>query len=181
MSENMKRRLIGAAILLGVAGLTYVLIVNRAHIQDFAALGYPGIFLVALMSSATVLVPGPGLMITTAMGAVFNPFWVAIAAGLGAGLGEITGYLVGFSGRELVNKTFWHERVDGWIKKYGLWVILVMAIIPNPVFDLVGYSAGVSKLPLWKFLLAACCGNILKMMFFSFGGAGVLWFFFPAR
>jgi len=118
MNELTKRRLLGAAILLGVAGLTYLLIVNRNHIQDFAALGYPGIFLVALMSSATVLVPGPGLMITIAMGAVFNPFWVAIAAGLGAGFGEITGYLVGFSGRELVNKTLWHEKVDGWIKKY---------------------------------------------------------------
>jgi len=55
-----------------------------------------------------------------------------------------------------------------------------MAVIPNPVFDLVGYSAGVAKLPLWKFLLAACCGNILKMMFFSFGGAGVFRFFSPA-
>jgi uncharacterized membrane protein YdjX (TVP38/TMEM64 family) len=174
MSENTKRRLIGAAILLGVAGLTYLLIINRRHIQEFAALGYPGIFLVAMLSSATVLVPGPGLMITTAMGAVFNPFWVAIAAGTGAGLGEITGYLVGFSGRELVDKTPWHDRVDGWIKKYGLWIILVMAVIPNPIFDLVGYSAGVAKLPVWKFLVATCIGNILKMMFFSFGGAGVI-------
>lgn len=173
MSETTKQRLISAIILLGVIGLTVLLIINRHRIHKFETYGYPGIFLVALLSSATVLIPIPGIMVTTAMGAVFNPFWVAVAAGLGAGIGEITGYMVGFSGRELVNKTPWHETVDGWMRKYGLWVVFFMAIIPNPAFDLVGFSAGVLKLPLWKFVVAAACGNILKMMIFSFGGAGI--------
>jgi uncharacterized membrane protein YdjX (TVP38/TMEM64 family) len=173
MSETTKRRILRTVIILGIIFLTVLLIINRDRIHEFEAFGYPGIFLVALLSSATVFIPIPGIMVTTAMGAVFNPFWVAIAAGLGAGFGEITGYMVGFSGRGLVNKTPWHETVDGWIRKYGLWVILVMAIIPNPAFDLVGFSAGVLKLPLWKFVFAAACGNILKMMIFSFGGAGV--------
>jgi uncharacterized membrane protein YdjX (TVP38/TMEM64 family) len=177
MSETTKRRFLSAAILLGVAGLTVFLIINRHRIHEFESFGYPGIFLVALLANATVLIPLPGLMVTTAMGAVFNPFWVAIAAGLGAGLGEFSGYMVGFSGRDLVNKTPWHNTVDGWIKKYGMWVILVLAIIPNPAFDLVGFSAGVLKIPIWKFLIATCCGNILKMMIFSFGGAGVFHLF----
>jgi len=174
MSETTKRRIVSAAILLGVAGLTVLLILNRQRIHEFESFGYPGIFLVALMSNATVLIPLPGIMVTTAMGAVFNPFWVAVAAGLGAGIGELSGYMLGYSGRTLVNKTPWHERIDGWIRKYGLWVILFLAIIPNPVFDLVGFSAGVLKLPVWKFLIAVCCGNILKMMIFSFGGAGII-------
>ncbi|MEI8132363.1 MAG: VTT domain-containing protein [Leptolinea sp.] len=177
MTETTKRRLLSAAILLGVVGLTVLLLIYRNRIQEFAAFGYPGIFLVALFSSATVFIPLPGIMVTTAMGAVFNPFWVAIAAGLGAGVGEISGYMVGLSGRGLVNKTPWHETVEGWLKKYGLWVILFLAIIPNPAFDLVGFSAGVLKLPLWKFVIAACIGNIIKMMIFSFGGAGVSWLF----
>jgi uncharacterized membrane protein YdjX (TVP38/TMEM64 family) len=174
MNEITKRRLLSAAIILGVICLTVLLLLNREHIHEFAAFGYPGIFLVALLSSATIFIPIPGIMVTTAMGAVFNPFWVAIAAGLGAGFGEISGYMVGFSSRGLVNKTPWHETVEGWIIKYGMWVILVMAIIPNPAFDLVGFSAGVLKMPLWKFVVAAACGNILKMMIFSFGGAGVM-------
>ena len=59
--------------------------------MSLQSFGYPGIFLVALLANATVLIPLPGLMVTTAMGAVFNPFWVAIAAGLGAGIGELSG------------------------------------------------------------------------------------------
>jgi uncharacterized membrane protein YdjX (TVP38/TMEM64 family) len=98
---------------------------------------------------------------------------VAFAAGTGAGLGEISGYIVGFTGRDLVNKTAWHERVEGWIKKYGIWVIIVFASIPNPAFDFVGFTAGVLKLPLWQFVLGAVIGNIIKMLFFAYGGAGV--------
>lgn len=176
MSETVKQRVISALIIFGVIGLTALLIANRQQIQKFGSLGYPGIFLIALLSSATVLIPLPGIMFTTAMGIVFNPFYVAVAAGLGAGLGEISGYMVGFSGRELVNKTAWHEKVEGWIKKYGVWVIMVMAIIPNPAFDLVGFSAGVLKMPLWKFIVGAVVGNIIKMMLFAYGGAGIFSF-----
>ncbi|HEX7556795.1 MAG TPA: VTT domain-containing protein [Leptolinea sp.] len=173
MSETTKQRLINILILVGVIGFTVVLIMNRHQIQRFKNFGYPGIFLVAFLSSATVFIPLPGIMITTAMGAVFDPFWVAISAGTGAGLGEFSGYMVGISGRGLINKAKWHERVEGWITKYGVWVIIALAILPNPAFDLVGFSAGVLKMPLWKFLLAAVCGNIIKMMIFAYGGAGV--------
>lgn len=179
MKETTRQRLISFLILIGAIGTTALLILNRQEIEKFGSLGYPGIFLIALLSSATVLIPMPGLLFTTAMGAVFNPFWVAIAAGLGAGLGEISGFVVGFTGRELVNRTRWHERVEGWIKKYGVWFIIVLAIIPNPAFDLVGVSAGALKMPLWKFVIGACCGNIIKMMLFAYGGAGIL-SFFPA-
>jgi uncharacterized membrane protein YdjX (TVP38/TMEM64 family) len=179
ISETTKQRLISFLILIGVIGFTILLIYNRQEIQKFGSLGYPGIFLVAMLSNATVFIPLPGIMLTTAMGAVFNPFWVAIAAGSGAGLGEFSGYMVGFSGRELVKRTKWHEKVEGWITKYGMWVILVMAAIPNPAFDLVGFSAGVLKMPIWKFIIGAICGNIIKMMLFAYGGAGIF-SFFPA-
>lgn len=176
MSKITKQRLISACILVCALGLTFILIQNRQQIQQFGSLGYPGIFLVALLSSATVFIPLPGIMFTTAMGAVFNPFWVAVAAGLGAGLGEFSGYLVGFSGRELVERTHWHVRVEGWIKKYGVWFIMGLAMVPNPAFDLVGFSAGVLKMPVWKFFIGTLTGNILKMMLFAFGGAGIFSF-----
>lgn len=176
MTKETKDRLVRIAIIVGAIAFTVVMIYNRDQIKRFGSLGYPGIFIVALLSSATVFVPLPGIMFTTAMGAVFNPLWVALAAGTGAGLGEISGYLVGFSGRELVNKAAWHERVEGWIKKYGVWVIILFASIPNPAFDFVGFTAGVLKMPLWQFVIGAIIGNIIKMLFFSYGGAGIFSF-----
>ena len=177
MTKEQKDRWIRVAIIAGAIFFTAVLIYNRDQIKNFGSLGYPGIFLVALLSSATVFIPLPGIMFTTAMGAVFNPLWVALAAGVGAGLGEMSGYLVGYSGRELVNKTAWHERVEGWIRKYGIWIIILLSSIPNPAFDFVGFTAGVLKLPVWEFLLGAIIGNIIKMLLFAYGGAGVLSYF----
>jgi len=77
---------------------TVLLILNRDQIQHLAIYGYSGIFLVSLLSNATILLPLPGVMITSAMAMAFNPLWVAMASGAGAALGELSGYLVGSVG-----------------------------------------------------------------------------------
>ena len=87
---------------------TVLLLLNRDKIQHLEVYGYPGIFLISLLSNATILVPLPGVMITSAMAMVFSPFWVAIASGAGAALGELSGYLVGFGGQPMLEKS---ERV----------------------------------------------------------------------
>jgi len=46
--------------LLTVAGITFYIYSIRNRVEDFAAFGYPGIFLVALMANATVFLPAPG-------------------------------------------------------------------------------------------------------------------------
>ena len=164
-------------LLIFVIGITVVLLLMRDRISEFAAYGYPGIFLISLLGSATVLVPLPGVIVTSAMGVIFNPFWVAIAAGLGAGLGELSGYLAGFSGQGVVEKTKWSDRLVGWMQKYGDIVILVLSIIPNPVFDMAGITAGALKVPVQRFLFWCILGKIIKMLGFAYGGATVLrWF-----
>ncbi|MBG0771331.1 MAG: hypothetical protein H0S82_06450, partial [Anaerolineaceae bacterium] len=80
--------IIRAVVLLAVVALTVVLLIYRDQIQTLQAYGYPGIFLFSILANATILVPIPGVIFTSAMGAVFNPLWVSIAAGAGASLGE---------------------------------------------------------------------------------------------
>ena len=58
----------------------------------------------SILANGTVILPAPGVIFVFAMGAIFNPFWVAVAAGAGAALGELTGYLVGFSGQAVVER-----------------------------------------------------------------------------
>jgi len=110
------------------------------------------------------------VVITATMGTIFNPLLVAIAAGAGAALGEMTGYLAGFSGRAVVENRKWYDRVVGWMHKYGAVTVLVMAIIPNPFFDVAGMVAGVMKMPWWKFILWCTIGKIIKMLLFAYGG-----------
>jgi len=94
------------------------------------------IFLISILANSTIILPVPGVVITATMGTIFNPLLVAIAAGAGAALGEMTGYLAGFSGRAVVENRKWYDRVVGWMHKYGAVTVLVMAIIPNPFLTL---------------------------------------------
>jgi len=72
---------------------TVLLIFKRDKFQDLEIYGYPGVFLILLLSNATIIIPLPGVMITSAMAVAFDPFRVAIAFGTGAVLGELSGYL----------------------------------------------------------------------------------------
>jgi uncharacterized membrane protein YdjX (TVP38/TMEM64 family) len=154
-----------------VIGITVFIFSIRDHVQDFAGYGYPGIFLVMLLANATVIIPAPGVAVVFAMGNIFNPFFVALAAGTGGAIGELSGYLAGFSGQALVENSKAYNRVSPWVQKYGVWAILVLSAFPNPFFDLAGIAAGVAKIPVWKFLLFCWVGQIIKMSMFAFAGA----------
>lgn len=166
--------IIRAFILLGVLVLTVVLVLNRERIQELQAYGYPGIFLFSILANATILIPVPGVIFTSAMGAVFNPLFVSIAAGSGAALGELSGYLAGFSGQAVVEDTERYRRVVRWMEKYGDLTILFLAFIPNPLFDLAGILAGVLKMPVWTFLAYCLIGKVLKMMMFAYAGDWIM-------
>lgn len=163
-------------VLLGVIALTVVLVLNREKVQALQAYGYPGIFLFSILANATILIPVPGVVFTSAMGAVFNPFFVSIAAGAGAALGELSGYLAGFSGQAVVEESPRYQRVVRWMEKYGDITIILLAFIPNPLFDLAGMVAGILKMPVWKFLIFCVIGKILKMMMFAYAGSWVMQF-----
>ena len=173
-SSKKKLNIIRGVVLLLVIALTVVLVIYRDKIQMLQAYGYPGIFLFSILANATILIPIPGVVFTSAMGAVFNPFWVSIAAGAGAALGELSGYLAGFSGQAVVENSERYKRVVQWMEKYGDITILVLAFIPNPLFDLAGMVAGILKMPVWKFLIYCVIGKILKMMMFAYAGNWVM-------
>jgi len=179
LTQRLSKRtlnIIRLIVLLGVIALTVILVINREKIQELQAFGYPGIFLVSILANATILVPVPGVVFTSAMGAVFNPFWVSIAAGSGAALGELSGYMAGFSGQAVVENSERYERVVRWMQKYGDITILFLAFFPNPLFDLAGMLAGVLKMPIWKFLFYCVIGKILKMMMFAYAGGWLMTF-----
>lgn len=154
-----------------VIGITVYIYSIRDRVEEFAEYGYPGIFLIALMANATIFLPAPGVAVVFAMGSVFNPAGVALAAGTGGALGELSGYLAGFSGQAVVERADIYNRVNPWIEKYGGWAILALSAIPNPFFDIAGIAAGMAKMKLWRFLLFCWAGQIIKMALFAFAGA----------
>jgi membrane protein DedA with SNARE-associated domain len=157
--------------LLAVIAISAYVFSVRERAGELAAYGYPGIFLISLLANATVLLPAPGLAIVFTMGGVFHPAAVALAASTGGALGELSGYLAGFSGQAVIERTDIYERATPWIEKYGWFAIFVFAAIPNPFFDLAGIAAGAMKMPVPRFLLACWFGQTLKTLAFAYTGS----------
>ncbi len=170
-SGNLRASILRILGLVAVIGLSALIFAFRDQVKTLTGLGYPGIFLVALLSNATVLFPAPGVAIVFAMGGIFHPLGVALAAGTGGAVGELSGYIAGWSGQAVVERMDVFERVAPYIKKYGPFGIAILAAIPNPFFDLAGVAAGVLKMPLWHFLIAVWIGQVIKMLLFAYAGS----------
>jgi len=167
---NFQTTVLRILAILAVIGITLYTYSIRNRVEDFQAFGYPGIFLIALLANATILLPAPGAAIVYAMGAVFNPLGVGLAAGTGGAIGELSGYLAGFSGQAVIERTDIYDRTKPWVEKYGGWAILVLSAIPNPLFDVAGVAAGIAKMPIQTFLFFVWIGQLIKMTLFAFAG-----------
>jgi membrane protein YqaA with SNARE-associated domain len=139
----------------------------EGQIEALKGYGYLGAFLIGFLGNATVILPAPSLAFTTALGGVLDPLLVGVTAGAGEALGELTGYLAGVTGKRIVQDRPSYDLIQGYMDRFGGWVIFVLAAIPNPLFDLAGLAAGVMRFPVWKFLLAAWFGKTLKAVVFA--------------
>ena len=175
---NLRLNLIRLLILLAVIGISVYIFTIRDRAEQFAVYGYPGIFFISVLANATVLLPAPGIAVVFAMGGIFQPLLVALAAGTGATFGELSSYAAGFSGQAVIEGTAAYARILPWMRRYGGLTTLLLAAIPNPFFDLAGASAGALKMPVPKFLLWCWLGETTKMLVFAYAGATSLkWFF----
>ncbi len=171
----LKKRLIPILALLLVLAISVVLFFlgrNPELIAELEGYGYFGAFLISLIGNASILLPGIVLPILTGVGLVFYPasglfglVMVGLAGGVGAAIGELSGYMVGYSGRGIVEdkKRYW--RLVGWVKKWGALAIFIFALVPL-FFDLVGLAAGVLRFPVWKFVLVCWLGRTILYVAF---------------
>ncbi|HEC22023.1 MAG TPA: DedA family protein [Chloroflexi bacterium] len=157
--------------ILSAVAITLLIVIFRDQLRELERLSYGGAFLAMLIGNATLVLPVPGLIFVFALGGTLNPLLVGLAAGPGAALGEMTGYLAGYGGSAVIHNFRLYHRIEGWMDRYGLIVIAVLAAIPNPVFDVAGIIAGVMRIKWWHFLIAAWIGKTLQAIFIAYAGA----------
>ncbi len=167
-------KLVRVLAVLFVVALSLLVVLYGNRLTRLGAYGYPGLFLLNLLASATLILPAPGLALALAAGATLNPYFVGLAVGSGSTLGELTGYITGASGRGMVENDPNYPRVRGWMARYGLWVIFVLSLVPNPIFDVAGIVSGAMHIPVWKFLAATFCGKVIKSTLVALAGAGAM-------
>tara|TARA_B100000315_G_scaffold201158_1_gene193544 strand:- start:1585 stop:2211 length:627 start_codon:yes stop_codon:yes gene_type:complete len=139
--------------------------------------GYLGVGLIVLLASGGLLMP-PGFIVVCAASSsgtvpeiVLTPYWVALIAGTAGTLGELTGYFLGYSGRGIVTRTRIYLKVEGWMRRRGWLIILLVSLVPNLIFDVVGIAAGALRYPLWRFLALVWVGKITRFFIIAYACA----------
>jgi membrane protein YqaA with SNARE-associated domain len=149
-------------------------------LQNFAVqYGYLGIFLISLLGATAIFVPIPYTVVIFILGGlqdtfgnwVFDPLWIAVAAGAGAAIGEFSGYLIGFGGRKVVGDKY-KKKMDfltKLFKKYGTIAIFVFALTPLPD-DLLFIPLGVMRYSLLRAFVPAILGKFFSNLIIAYSG-----------
>ncbi len=151
---------VGASIAIG----TFMWATGRLDVQN---VGYVGVLAVNLIGSASIVVPVPGLFVVCAGAAEeigLNPALLGLAGGFGSTIGELSGYLAGYGGSPLIQKSRYYDRIRRWVHRYGGLTLFTLSVIPNPVFDIAGIAAGSLGYSLRRFLLFVLAGKLIKFV-----------------
>lgn len=167
--------LIRLGILLIIAGIVALVFFWRHRIDPFQ-LGYAGIAIAALVASGGLIVPVPALAAVCTASSFLDPPLLGVVAGASEAMGELTGYFLGYSGREIFSQRRLYQRLEDWMQRRGWLPLFLVSLIPNPFFDVIGVAAGALRYPLPGFLAVVGVGKLLKFTVFAYACAyGIQW------
>ena len=143
-------------------------------IQIAISFGYFGAFLLGLIGAASFFIPLPttvGLLGVAAL-RIFDPTLLALAFGIGAGIGQLTSYAVGYAGRAVVSERR-QRRLDAMMKildRYGMMVVVfVFALTPLPD-NILFIPLGLARYPIWRVFAASLPGKIVMSLIITYFG-----------
>ncbi len=145
-----------------------------AMLSNLGKLGYLGVFLLSFIGATSVIIPIPYTIILLTISAPqfgFNPLLLAIVAGLGAAVGELVGYGLGYAGRRVVNKKH-DRRFNAMLKifnRFGMPAVFIFALTPLPD-DLLFIPLGLMRYNLWKVFIPCVLGKFLMSLIITHVG-----------
>ena len=161
--ENLVRLGILAAV---IAAITTALLL-RGNLNA-NQVGYGAVALSALVASAGLVIPVPALVISCGTAILLNPFFVGVIAGTAETAGELSGYYLGYTGRDVISRSRICHRLENWMRRRGWLLLFLVSLVPNPIFDIVGIAAGALRYPVWGFLAVVWAGKLLKFLVFAY-------------
>lgn len=147
----------------------------RDELANLKSFGLIGLFLINFFGNAIIFLPAPAIASVIAAGSIYNPLIVALVSSLGGTLGEMVGFFLGHSGKKLFVKKhhFLFLILKDLFKSYGTVIVFVVALIPNPFFDVIGILAGFLHYSPKKFFIATFLGRILRNLILSYFGSKI--------
>ena len=172
ITKHAHKKSIILVVIIGIVitALSIMAVINREWLRDLEEYGYLGVFLVNVISSAALIVPGPSIIVVLAMGSVLNPFIVGAIAGLGEGVGALASYSLGYHGRIVVMDSInssdrYHKvytKIEKWMKYHGELTLFISSAVVNPLFAPIGMAAAAVRYPRWKYFLICWGGRTVK-------------------
>ncbi len=154
-----------------VAGGLFVAYLNadETRVEQF---GLIGAFIISLTSSATVILPAPGILIILSMAEIIDPWRLGLVTGIGGGLGGGTAYLAGMVGRDAMGESNRLKRrmTDLFTSRWGVVLLFLGNLIPFAPGDAISAIAGISRFPLPAFFVYVIIASIIKMIALSWLG-----------
>ncbi len=155
-------------VILSIAGVVFVAAVSTYMLwrwttnpESLGKIGLGSIFIVSMVSHLTVVARDMFIPLYLPLSSIYHPLALGASAGIGAAIGEVTTYLLGWGVAESIRDQQGEDnRLARWIRQYGLWAVLLVAITPLPDTPIV-LLAGSNKLPFTKLFIVECIGKTI--------------------
>jgi len=196
MSQEAERRpLPKKAIILGILSVVVTVaicvavvyyrdaLLSVVHIEKYGLLG---VFVFAFVAGSVVnfvATPFPYWLLVFTVPSlladswgILAPVWVGMLSALGASLGQLLTFMVGYSGSRLYHKftvnidNKHYNRAIGWAQRHGSWAVFVMSAVFNPVHLPMTIAIAALRYPPRKYFLFSLLGNLVKSLFIAFCG-----------
>jgi len=196
MSQEAKRRslpkkgiLFGALTVVVTVALCFAVIYYKdalmsvVHIEKYGLLG---VFVFAFIAGSVVnfaATPFPYWLLVFTVPSLLAPTWGALAplwvgmlSALGASLGQLLTFLVGYSGSRLYHKftvnidNRHYNRALGWAQRHGSWAVFAMSALFNPIHLPMTLAIAALRYPPLKFFVFSLLGNLVKSLFIAYCG-----------
>ena len=168
-SENQRLAIVGIAA--AVVGMTAALVIayTIGGVRLVRDLGYFGVFVSAIIGSASMFVPVPGALAGITFGLFLRPIpyvpqeiTVAVIVAAGSAVGELTGYSTGVGGRSVIGNSRLGRMLVTLMRRHGTLTLFCVAAVPNPLIDVGGIAAGVAGMTMRRFMTVMFIGKTLN-------------------
>ncbi|MEH6836073.1 MULTISPECIES: TVP38/TMEM64 family protein [Falsihalocynthiibacter] len=145
---------------------------TTAWIENLGVLG--PLAIIALMTLAVVASPIPSAPIAVAAGAAYGKMAGMIYVAIGAETGAVLAFLIArHLGQDAVERFLGEKAGKGLLGSQNAltFAVFFSRLLPFVSFDVMSYAAGLSRLHLWRFLLATFAGILPASFALVFLGA----------
>lgn len=168
-----KREAIIGGLSLAVTIVLCILIIrHRSFLEEIAHWGYLGCFIINILASGTLVMPGFAIPITFTLGGMLHPAVVGAVAGIGETLGALSAYFTGYSGRGWFrdSNNSLYIRFSNILHCHGSKAVFVMASVFNPVYYPFAVLLGMLHFGWVRFFLVTWAGRTIKNMALAYLG-----------